>query len=139
MAVAFAGGVHPPGSKGRTQALAVKEVAPPEALVVPLLQHTGAPATPVVRQGDRVLKGGLLGEPAGYISAAVHSPVSGEVVAVEPRLLPIGRRGLSVVIRNDGQDRWADGCNAPCDTSRLSCRLITYYPNRSSRQTSARL
>ena len=124
MAIAFAGGVHPPESKDSTQGLASQDVKAPETLVVPLQQHLGAPANPVVKQGDKVSMGTLVGEPAGYISAAVHSPVSGEVLGVEMRPLPVGRRGLCVVIKNDGQERWAEGCNAESDPANLDAKAI---------------
>jgi electron transport complex protein RnfC len=124
MPYSFAGGVHPPEEKEATEALATRELPAPETLVVPLQQHTGAPATPVVKQGDRVAKGTLLGEPSGFISAAVHSPVSGEVVAIERRPLALGSRGLCVIIRNDGAERWAVGANVETDTSALNAAAI---------------
>jgi len=103
----FSGGVQPPESKGATEGLETQEVKAPGTLYIPLLQHTGASATAVVKPGDKVCKGTRIGEPGGYISAAVHSSVSGEVIAIEERPLGIGVARLRVVIRNDFQEWWA--------------------------------
>jgi electron transport complex protein RnfC len=71
--------------------------------VIPLHQHTGAPCEPLVKKGDRVLVGQKIGESKAYVSAPVHSSVSGTVVAVEPRQHPALLRSVaSVVIESDG-------------------------------------
>jgi len=79
----------------------------PELLVVPLLQHAGDVAEPLVRIGDRVLKGQQIGhcQPC----AAIHAPVSGSVEAIEERPMshPSGQAGPCVVIRPDGMEQWA--------------------------------
>ena len=69
-----------------------------------LQQHVGAPCDPVVKKGDQVLMGQVIGESSYAISAPVHSSVSGTVLAVEPRPSVTGRSVMSVVIQNDGQD-----------------------------------
>ena len=74
-------------------------------LVISMSQHLGAPANPIVQVGDTVKVGQKIGEAAGFISAPVHSSVSGTVVAVEPRMH--GTRGsevMAVVIESDGKD-----------------------------------
>ncbi len=80
----------------------------PELLIVPLLQHAGDMAEPLVRLGDRVLKGQQIGncQPC----AAIHSPVSGIVEAIEdhPMTHPSGQQGLCVVIRPDGREQWVE-------------------------------
>ena len=64
-----------------------------------------APAAPLVKKKDRVRKGQLIGEAQGFISAHIHSPVSGTVKAVEPRVHgPTGRRVPAVIIENDGEE-----------------------------------
>ena len=71
-------------------------------------QHLGAPANPIVQVGDTVKVGQKIGEAAGFISAPVHSSVSGTVVAVEPRMH--GTRGsevMAVVIESDGKNNSA--------------------------------
>jgi electron transport complex protein RnfC len=80
----------------------------PESLVVPLQQHAGDTAEPFVSVGDYILKGQAIGqcEPC----AAVHSPTSGTVEAVEDRPMshPSGRPGPCVVIRPDGKEQWVN-------------------------------
>lgn len=80
----------------------------PELLVVPLLQHAGDITGSLVRVGDRVLKGQQIGQ--CQPCAAVHSPVSGMVEAIEERPMshPSGQAGLCVVIRPDGEERWVE-------------------------------
>jgi len=124
MLFTFSGGVHPPAAKEATESLPIEVFPPPELLIVPLLQHIGAPARPVVKKGDALGKGQVIGEPGGFVSAAVHSPVSGTVRAIEPLLLPVGRRGPCVVIENDGEERWAEGSNSPRDISALDADAI---------------
>jgi electron transport complex protein RnfC len=120
----FSGGVHPPESKDATEGLQTQAVKAPGTLYIPLLQHIGVPATAVVKPGDKVFKGTPVGEPGGYISAAVHSSVSGEVIAIEERPLGLGVAGRCVVIRNDFEERWADGCGVERDISKLDRAAI---------------
>ena len=70
-------------------------------IVIPLSQHIGAPASPLVKKGDRVLVGQLIGEAAGFISANVHSSVSGTVKNIETRRLANGGKSSCIVIEND--------------------------------------
>jgi len=104
----FRGGIHPPNGKLTTAHLAIEELPPPSRIIVPMLQHAGILATPVVKRGDRVLRGQVIAEPAGLDSAAVHSPVSGSVLSVSKFPHPNGERVLAAEIENDGQDRAAD-------------------------------
>lgn len=76
----------------------------PEVAVIPLRQHIGAPCEPVVAVGDKVKMGQLIGESKQFVSAPVHSSVSGQVVAIEERSLGNGANALCVVIKNDGRD-----------------------------------
>ena len=88
-------------------------------------QHIGAPCQPVVGVGDEVQKGQLIGEARGYISANVHSPVSGKVRAVEPRVFNVtGRAATAVIIENDGEEKWADGWNEPQDAEGMDARQM---------------
>ncbi|MDO8886129.1 electron transport complex subunit RsxC [Candidatus Oleimmundimicrobium sp.] len=72
-------------------------------VVIPLSQHIGAPCNPLVKAEERVLVGQKIGNSDSYVSASVHSSVSGEVVVVEPRLNHTGNKVLSVVIAPDGK------------------------------------
>ncbi len=100
----FYGGVHPEENKEYTEHIALKKFPEPETVVIPTSMHVGAPANPVVNVGDEVKVGQLIAEQAGFISAPVHSSVSGTVVAVEPRLTNTGREIMSIVIKNDGKN-----------------------------------
>lgn len=104
----FKGGVHPPDHKAESSGRPIHAAPLPRQLVIPMRQHIGNPAKPVVNVGDRVLKGQLIGEADGTISAAVHASSSGTVVAIEPRTLPhaSGLPDLCIVIDTDGRDEW---------------------------------
>jgi electron transport complex protein RnfC len=100
------GGVHPACRKEATQGLAVETLPLPGRLNVSMSQHMGAPAEPVVKKGDTVLRGQLIGQAAGFISAAVHAPTSGTVKAVADAATAAGTVAKEVTIEPDGEDRW---------------------------------
>jgi electron transport complex protein RnfC len=97
----FRHGVHPEGHKESTEHLAVERMPFVQKYILPLSQHTGAPCRPVVRPGDRVLRGQLLAEPGAFVSMALHSPVTGRVEAIALRLHPNGKMVDSIVIQAD--------------------------------------
>ncbi|MEJ1411251.1 MAG: electron transport complex subunit RsxC, partial [Candidatus Sedimenticola sp. (ex Thyasira tokunagai)] len=84
----FHGGIHLPDNKKQSIGLAVEKARLPQQLIIPLSQHMGEPAEVLVKVGDHVLKGEIIGKPQGYISAPVHAPTSGVVTAVEARPVP---------------------------------------------------
>ena len=98
------GGIHPVEGKEPTEKLPLVRFPEPKTVVIPLSMHLGAPANACVEVGDTVKVGQKIGEAAGFISAPVHSSVSGKVVAIEER--PHATRGkcLAVVIESDGLD-----------------------------------
>jgi electron transport complex protein RnfC len=102
--VGFTGGIFPPKDTWHAASPAIEDCAPPLRLVLPLLQHFGAPANVLVKRGDRVRKGQMIAEPSGGLSAAVHSPVSGSVLAVTAVPHPSGEQVLGVEIEHDGLD-----------------------------------
>ena len=106
----FHGGLHLPDHKAMSTTGASLVAPVPELLSVPLQQHIGEPAEALVKPGDKVLKGQLIAEPRGYVSAGVHAPSSGTVIAVEDRPVPhpSGLSASSILIRTDGEDRWAE-------------------------------
>lgn len=98
------GGIHPPYRKRATYAQSITPMPMPAILVVPLSQHIGAPARAVVKKGDSVKRGQLIGEPAGFVSAAVHAPTSGVVKALTEPVSPSGRTVTCIEIEPDGKD-----------------------------------
>ena len=82
-AATFRHGVHPDELKELTCALPIERMPFVDEYVLPLSQHTGAPSKPVVLPGDRVQRGQMIAAPNGYISTALHSPVTGAVRAIE--------------------------------------------------------
>ena len=110
------GGVHPVEGKEPTEHLGLVRFAEPKVAVFPMSMHLGAPATPVVAVGDYVKVGQKLGEAAGFISAPIHSSVSGTVIAIEDR--PHASRGtcLSVVVESDGKNEVCETVQ-PCGKS----------------------
>jgi electron transport complex protein RnfC len=98
----FKGGVHPYDGKDISKDKEIIELIPEGDIVIPLSQHIGAPAAPVVGKGDHVLAGQLIGEAAGFISANVHSSVSGTVKSIEARRLANGGMSDCIIIENDG-------------------------------------
>ena len=100
----YYGGVHPSEHKEPSEHKALVRFPEPETVIIPLSQHLGAPANACVAVGDTVKVGQKVGEQAGFISAPVHSSVSGTVIAIAD--CPHATRGTcpSVVIKNDFQN-----------------------------------
>ncbi len=99
----FKNGVHPFEGKELSREKPVKELLPKGELVFPVSQHIGAPAKPVVKPGDTVLRGQVIAEAGGFVSAPIHSSVSGTVKKIEPRRVPVGDMVNSIVIESDGE------------------------------------
>jgi len=104
----FAGGLHPPDGKHFSAGKAIEICPLPEELVIPLAQHIGAPAEACVEVGALVKKGSPIAKAKGFVSVPIHASTSGEVIAVEPRLHPMGKHLPAVVIKPDGKDLWDD-------------------------------
>lgn len=100
----FHGGIHPGDHKEATNKKEIVNLTPPSELIFPLSQHIGAPAKPCVNIGDNVCMGQKIAEADGFVSANIHSSVSGTVKAIEKRLHPNGLPTMSIVIENDGLD-----------------------------------
>ena len=86
-----------------TAAMPAIRMAPPAEVEIPMSQHIGAPAKPVVKPGDEVFVGTLVGEASGFVSAPVHSSVSGKVKKIGTLLISNGRSVESVIIESDGK------------------------------------
>ncbi len=105
MAHAFTGGVHPKGFKELTANIPITPLQPKKVCIA-MSQHIGAPCTPLVKIGERVLMGQKIGDGAG-LCVPVHASVSGTVSAVEECAHCGGAKVLSVVIESDGRDTLA--------------------------------
>ena len=101
----FKGGIHPDDGKRFSKDQPIQTLLPKGDLVYPLSQHIGAPANPVVKKGDHVLKGQLIADAGGFVSAPVYASVSGTVKGLEQRFNPAGSRTECIVIENDGEYR----------------------------------
>lgn len=101
-----AGGIHPSYNKQLSAGKPITVMPLPSLLRVSMAQHLGAPAKPIVKKGDAVLRGQVIGEPAGFISASVHAPTSGTVKAVAEAPTASGRPAIAVDIEPDGNDTW---------------------------------
>jgi electron transport complex protein RnfC len=106
----FNGGVHPPEHKLESTSRPIRPVAMPTRLVLPLRQHVGNLPKLRVAVGDHVLKGQLLAEPEGVISAAVHAPTSGIIAALDEQPIPhpSGLPDVCITLQTDGADRWIE-------------------------------
>lgn len=106
----FSGGIHPQENKQQSTQTPIAHLPLPAQLIIPVSQHIGAPADVIVAVGDSVLKGQLIAQPKGFVSAAIHAPTSGKVVAIEQRELPhsSGLQGTCIVIESDGNDTWLE-------------------------------
>jgi len=82
MVKTFKGGIHPSDSKALTKDIAIADAPLPERIVLFMSQHIGAPCAPLVAKKDRVLTGQVIGKPQGFVSAPIHSSVTGTVVDV---------------------------------------------------------
>lgn len=106
----FHGGIHPPTNKTQSNLTPIKQATLPAKLIIPLHQHVGNSAKPVVETGQRVLKGQLIGAPEGHLSSAVHASTSGTIAAIDMQLVahPSGIPDLCITLIPDGQDEWIE-------------------------------
>ncbi len=106
---AFNGGVHPPEHKNESSTQPISTLSLPKTLVLPLRQHVGLLPKLQVKVGDHVLKGQLLAEAEGALSAAIHAPTSGTITAIDEQIIPhpSGLPDTCITLSSDGLDTWA--------------------------------
>ncbi|MCX7831699.1 MAG: electron transport complex subunit RsxC [Actinobacteria bacterium] len=104
MRKAFKGGIHPPEYKEISKDCQITVLEAPERVVLPLSQHVGNPAKPIVNPKDKVVKGQLVAEAQGFVSANIHSPVSGTVIAITKHPSASGIRVESLIIEREESD-----------------------------------
>ncbi len=109
------GGIHPPENKRQSVQRPIIDLPVFSEYILPVNQHIGTPALPVVVEGDRVLKGQIIADAQGVFSAAVHAPTSGTVSRIGDHAVahPSGLPQLCITISADGEDRWTE--LAPCE------------------------
>jgi len=100
----FKGGIHPPYSKDLTRKNSIKKIPAPEKVVIPLVQHIGTPCSAVKNIGESVKIGTKIADSEKFISAPIHSSVSGTIKAIKNQNHPILGRCESILIESDGKD-----------------------------------
>ena len=110
----FRGGIHPDDGKALSRDAAIETAPLLERYIVPLQQHIGAPPKLLVKKKDSVLRGQLIAEPGGFVSAAIHAPTSGTVTSIGECLGPAGTPVPMIEIASDGEDA-ADTALAPIE------------------------
>ena len=115
------GGIHPSDNKKWSKDKAIEVMELPEVVAIPMIQHIGAPATPIVAKGDKVLTGQLIAQATGFVSANIHSPVSGVVKAVEDLANGEGLYRQMIVITREG-DEWVESIDRSTELKR-ECTL----------------
>ena len=126
---AFRGGVHPPEQKHLSADQPIAALPLPSRLYLSLQQHAGGPATPVVAVGQTVAKGERLAEASSPISAPLHAPTSGTIVAIGDFTAPhvSGLPLPTLILEADGEERWLEQALPPdpftLDPDEVSARI----------------
>jgi len=98
----FKGGVHPPEYKELAKDRIIERLPEPKRVILPLSQHIGAPARPVVEPKQRVIKGQLVAEASGFVSANIFTPITGTVVGISRQPVAGGVHTECIVIEKEG-------------------------------------
>jgi len=106
----FSGGIHPAEHKQLSTTRAIQAAGIPKQLVLPLQQHIGEPAEPVVAVGDHVLKGQKIADVSHGMGVPVHAPTSGVIESIGdyPVPHPSGMSDTCIVLKPDGKDEWCE-------------------------------
>lgn len=120
----FKGGVHVPHNKEMTEKKALEYAKEPSIVYIPLHQHTGAPCEPLVKVGDNVKVGQKIGESQAFVSAPIHSSVSGTVKNITTITTPTGINAKCVVIESDGANQMDEGIQPKGSLDNLSSKEI---------------
>lgn len=106
----FHGGIHPPECKSLSRPGQLRDAGIPPMLLLPMRQHLGAPAVPIVEVGDQVQGGQRLAEAKGAMSCSVHAPTSGRVrsIGLHPIAHASGMEDLCIALETDGENQWLD-------------------------------
>lgn len=121
--LSFKGGIHPPHAKKATEHLPIVDFLDPKIVEIPLRQHIGAPCDPIVKKGDQVKVGQLIGQAPSFVSANIHSSVSGTVLDVKKQDTAYGFE-TCIIIENDGQNSIHESVTPKPDYKTLSGKEI---------------
>ncbi|MFA5519040.1 MAG: electron transport complex subunit RsxC [Spirochaetota bacterium] len=119
----FKGGIHPPQRKSLTAERPLENFSVPQICYIPMQQHIGVPAKPVVQKGDFVSEGQLIGEAAGFVSANVHASIPGKVVDVV-EFITVYSKQTTVVIEAEGAFERTGLLSAPVDWQNSDGRVL---------------
>jgi len=114
------GGVHPEENK-MTADRSIEVLPLPASVSIPISQHIGAPAVPVVERGEQVKTGQVIAKTGGFVSANIHATVSGKIAKISDEMDASGYRRTAIMIRADKEEQWAEGIDT-------SDKLITEIP-----------
>ena len=102
------GGIHPPENK-LSAAVAPQPLALPREVIIPIGQHIGAPAVPVVAKGDLVKVGSVIAKTGGFVSANIHSSVTGKVTKIDAVYDAGGHKRPAIIIAVAAEEEWEEG------------------------------
>lgn len=102
------GGVHPQENK-LTANKPIQKLPPSNMVTIPITQHIGTPAQPVVERGEAVKTGQIIAKTGGFVSANIHSSVTGKVAKISDEMDSSGYRRTAITIRTDKEEEWAEG------------------------------
>ena len=102
------GGIHPPENK-LSAAVAPQPLALPREVIIPIGQHIGAPAVPVVAKGDLVKVGSVIAKTGGFVSANIHSSVTGKVTKIDAVYDAGGYKRPAIIIAVAAEEEWEEG------------------------------
>ncbi len=117
--LSFKGGIHPPHAKKSTEKKPVVKAVEPSVVMIPLHQHIGAPCEAIVEVGEEVKVGQKIGKTTSFVSAPIHSSVSGKVKEIAIKEI-LGGKTTCVVIESDGLNTISDEVVSKGDISTLS-------------------
>lgn len=102
----FRGGVHPPENKVQTENFKTVVMKSPKMVCIPMQQHIGAPLTPLVKIGDKVLRGQKIADSDAFMSSPIHASISGTVKKIDEILIPFMGNVKAIFIENDEEYKW---------------------------------
>jgi electron transport complex protein RnfC len=120
----FRGGVHPAESKDLTVDKHIRKAPVPKDVILPLLQHTGAPCEPLVSVGDSVKTGQLIGDSDKFISSPIHASISGKVTKIDKFPHPVLGNYKAISITGEGVDYLDPSIKKRGEISSFSIDLI---------------